>query len=92
VNSFFLTHGQKYQSAHEKPLPGEHDEPSDVPSVLTQENEDNVLFIFLSPHSLQRKEFSSSDGNTICSKQFPQLLHLYSYIGMSNPNSANKYK
>jgi hypothetical protein len=82
VDPFFWLPVKIYQSAHENPLPGEHDDFPDTPSALTQEKEDNVLLIFFSPHLLQVKEFSSSEGKTICSKQFPQLLHLYSYIGI----------
>lgn len=88
MNPFsYMTHGHISHLAQENPFFGEHPERDDPSPWLRHENDDITFFIFFPPHLLQVISFSSLELNTSCSKQFPQLLHLYSYIGISAPPS-----
>lgn len=82
-----MTHGHIFPLAQEKPLFDEHPEMPDPATWLRHEKDDITFFIFLPPQLLQVMFFPSSELNTSCSKQLPQLLHLYSYIGIYAPPS-----
>ena len=68
---------------HEKPADGEQPVEAAIPFLSVapddpHEKDETSLLISRSPQEGHLKLFSSSEGKTICSKQFPHLLHLYS--------------